>query len=156
MRNVCMYLLKTIFAITIFIAYIIHGKISVSEKLVNIEKIESREIEKEKFTGEYMEIMIKNSSDLSSCLKQYNIPDLTHEVNWDKEFVLVTYPYEINKCTYSLANDKGNFHVLDIIYSKARSTDLNIYVVRGNNFITWEAAGVNKDIGFEWNFPEKA
>ncbi|WP_143322442.1 hypothetical protein [Clostridium sp. HBUAS56010] len=96
-----------------------------------------------------MEIMIKNSSELSSYLKQYNISDLKYKVDWNKEFILMTYPYEISKCTFSLSNDKDRFHVMDIIYRKTSSSNLNIYIVKGRNFVTWEASGAHKDIRFE-------
>ncbi len=61
----------------------------------------------------------------------------------------MTYPYEISKCTFRLANDKDNFHVMNIIYSKISPRNLNIYVVNGSDFITWEETGAYKDIRFE-------
>lgn len=148
MRNVGVHFLVIIFIIA-FTFYIIYGKVLTSEKEVNIVNIKTKEIKKEEYTGEYMEIMIKNPSKLSSYLNQYNISDLKYEVNWDKEFILMTYPFEISKCTFSLANDKDNFHVMDIIYNKTSSCSLYIYVIKGKNFITWEATGANKDIRFE-------
>lgn len=148
MRNAGVHFLVIIFIVA-FTFYIIYGKILTSEKEVNIINIKTKEIKKEEFTGKYMEIMIKDPSELSSYLNQYNISDLTYEVNWDKEFILMTYPYEISKCTFSLVNDKNKYHVMDIIYNKTSSCNLNIYVVNGKKFITWEAAGANKDIRFE-------
>jgi hypothetical protein len=134
MENVDVYLLIIIFVVTTSIVNIIYGKILVSEKVVNIIKIKSKEIEKAEYTGEYMEIMIKDPSELSSYINQYNISHLA---------------YEISKCTYSLSSDKDNFHVMDIIYSKIVSSDLNIYVVNGRDFITWEATGSIKGIRFD-------
>ena len=134
MENVDVYLLIIIFVVTTSIVNIIYGKILVSEKVVNIIKIKSKEIEKAEYTGEYMEIMIKDPSELSSYINQYNISHLA---------------YEISKCTYSLSSDKDNFHVMDIIYSKIASSDLNIYVVNGRDFITWEATGSIKGIRFD-------
>lgn len=149
MRNVGVYFLIIIFIVTTLVVYIIYGKMLFSDKVVNIVKIKSIEIEKSEYTGEYTEIMVKDSSELSFYLNQYNISELSYEVNWDNDFILMTYPYEISRCTYSLGNDRNKLHVMDIIYSKTTSSNLNIYVVNGREFITWEATGTNKDIRFE-------
>lgn len=96
-----------------------------------------------------LQIVVKNQSDFEKYLKDYNIKKMDYNINWDKEFVLITYPYSIGKCTYQLCNMRENIYPLDILYKKTQVSMIYIYAVRGVGFSTWDVMGFNEKMKFE-------